>query len=211
MSDAYQGQQTVVDPSDARSVDVDSGAHNALNDCSHDVQYVDSHTVFAPHNCYHFMYASIPMKHLLLSIVSMLVMSATMIAQQTKTGSTFGDAPSAGKPVTLSAAVTGKSFNAPLQLTATVREVCQKKGCWMIMADGKTTVRVTFKDYGFFVPKDLAGRSVLVEGVLTETVISEADARHYAEDAGKPKAEIAKIKGDQRELGFEAMGVKVVQ
>lgn len=151
------------------------------------------------------------MKHILLSILSMLVFSATMAAQQTATGSTYGDTPTAGKPVALAAAVAAKSFDAPMQLTATVREVCQKKGCWMILADGKTTVRVTFKDYGFFVPKDLAGRSVLVEGVLTETVISEADARHYAEDAGKPKAEIAKIKGDQRELGFEATGVRVVQ
>ena len=47
----------------------------------------------------------------------------------------------------------------------------------------------------------------VVEGVLSEEVLSEKDARHYAEDAGKSKAEIAKIKGDQRELGFEATGV----
>jgi hypothetical protein len=80
----------------------------------------------------------------------------------------------------------------------------------MILVDGDTKVRVTFKDYGFFMPKNLAGSKVVVEGILSEEVLSEKDARHYAEDAGKSKAEIAKIKGDQRELGFEATGVLVL-
>jgi hypothetical protein len=107
----------------------------------------------------------------------------------------------------LAQAVAEKKFNTSIALTATVAEVCQVKGCWMILVDGDTKVRVTFKDYGFFMPKDLAGAKVVVEGVLSEEVLSEKDARHYAEDAGKSKAEIAKIKGDQRELGFEATGV----
>jgi hypothetical protein len=80
----------------------------------------------------------------------------------------------------------------------------------MILVDGDTKVRVTFKDYGFFMPKNLAGSKVVLEGILSEEVLSEKDARHYAEDAGKSKAEIAKIKGDQRELGFEATGVLVL-
>jgi len=107
----------------------------------------------------------------------------------------------------LAQAVAEKKFNTSIALTATVAEVCQVKGCWMILVDGDTKVRVTFKDYGFFMPKNLAGTKIVVEGVLSEEVLSEKDARHYAEDAGKSKAEIAKIKGDQRELGFEATGV----
>lgn len=107
----------------------------------------------------------------------------------------------------LAQAVAEKKFNTSIALTATVAEVCQVKGCWMILVDGDTKVRVTFKDYGFFMPKNLAGTKVVVEGVLSEEVLSEKDARHYAEDAGKSKAEIANIKGDQRELGFEATGV----
>lgn len=109
--------------------------------------------------------------------------------------------------IPLSQAVAEKKFNTTVALKATVVEVCQVKGCWMILVDGDTKVRVTFKDYGFFMPKNLAGAVVVVEGVLSEEVLSEKDARHYAEDAGKSKAEIAKIKGDQRELGFEATGV----
>jgi hypothetical protein len=112
--------------------------------------------------------------------------------------------------VPLSQAVAEKKFTSTIAVTATVTEVCQVKGCWMILVDGETKVRVTFKDYGFFMPKNLAGSKVVVEGILSEEVLSEKDARHYAEDAGKSKAEIAKIKGDQRELGFEATGVLVL-
>lgn len=150
------------------------------------------------------------LRFLLLSIATVMAISIGS-AQSTLQGSTYGDAPSSGESVTLVTAVNAKTFNAPCRITATVSEVCQKKGCWMILKDNDLTVRVTFKDYGFFVPKDLTGRRVLVEGVLSQTVISEADARHYAEDAGATKQEIAKIKGEQRELGFEATGVKVLK
>ena len=42
---------------------------------------------------------------------------------------------------------------------------CKMKGCWMNMnaADaGQPEMMVRFKDYGFFVPKDIAGRTVNV-------------------------------------------------
>ncbi len=42
------------------------------------------------------------------------------------------------------------------KFTATVTEVCKAKGCWMKlqMEDG-SKVMVKFKDYGFFMPKDI--------------------------------------------------------
>lgn len=126
---------------------------------------------------------------------------------RTEKMTSYGAGVKAKARMPLAQAVAEKKFNTSIALTATVAEVCQVKGCWMILVDGDTKVRVTFKDYGFFMPKNLAGAKVVVEGVLSEEVLSEKDARHYAEDAGKSKAEIAKIKGDQRELGFEATGV----
>lgn len=130
-------------------------------------------------------------------------------ATDTRTVKVYGAGVKSPERISLARAVSGKKFNTAIALTATVAEVCQVKGCWMILVDGDTKVRVTFKDYGFFMPKDLAGKKVVVEGVLSEEVLSEQDARHYAEDAGKSHAEIAKITGDQRELGFEATGVVV--
>src|SRR5258705_5743735 len=61
-----------------------------------------------------------------------------------------------------------------------VADVCQMKGCWMLLTDGTRAVRTTFKDYGFFVPKDLAGRTVVAEGVLARETVDEETRRHYA-------------------------------
>jgi Domain of unknown function (DUF4920) len=106
-----------------------------------------------------------------------------------------------------------KADNLPksaIKVEGEVESVCQAAGCWMKvkMADGKT-MRVTFKDYGFFVPKDLAGTKVVFEGLPEVKTTSVADLRHYAEDAGKTKEEIAKITEAKVELTFVADGVLV--
>ncbi|WP_420315749.1 DUF4920 domain-containing protein [Ekhidna sp.] len=67
-----------------------------------------------------------------------------------------------------------------------VEEVCQKKGCWMTLKNEEgANIRITFKDYGFFVPKDINGQEVIVEGVAKKEIIDEDVAKHYAEDGGK--------------------------
>ncbi|MCH7415546.1 DUF4920 domain-containing protein [Belliella sp. R4-6] len=89
-----------------------------------------------------------------------------------------------------------------------IKEVCSKKGCWMTMdLPSGETMRVTFKDYGFFVPLTSQGYPVIIEGVATKTVTDVATLRHYAEDAGKSKAEIEEITAPKEEYAFEAVGV----
>lgn len=94
------------------------------------------------------------------------------------------------------------------KIEGTIEEVCQKKGCWMKVdiGDGKT-MRVTFKDYAFFIPKDAAGRKVILDGVATMEETSVESLRHFAEDAGKSKEEIEAITEPTKELVFEARGV----
>ncbi len=118
------------------------------------------------------------------------------------------DAPA---PVTLTDAVKPENLNKKLRVEAKVEEVCQVKGCWMIVTDGTNHIRVTFRDYGFFVPKDIAGKTIMADGIVSETVTTEADARHYAEDAGKSAEEISAIVGDQKELAMEADVVLIAQ
>ncbi|MBK6484905.1 MAG: DUF4920 domain-containing protein [Chitinophagales bacterium] len=94
------------------------------------------------------------------------------------------------------------------KVTGTVVECCQVKGCWMTIDKGDgTTMRVKFKDYGFFVPKDIAGKTAIMEGMARMETTSVDEQRHYAEDAGKTKAEIEAITQPTRELVFEASGV----
>jgi hypothetical protein len=92
-----------------------------------------------------------------------------------------------------------------------VVEVCQTMGCWMKIqkADG-TTLMVKTKSHSFFMPKDIVGKTVAVEGKAEIKEESEAKQKHYAEDAGKSKKEIAKIKGSKTDLQMTASSVEVL-
>ncbi len=98
---------------------------------------------------------------------------------------------------------------------AKVAEVCQAKGCWMNLVDnqGQSTEElfVKFKDYAFFVPKDIAGQEVLIEGVAFKEETTVEDLKHYAEDAGKTAEEIAAITEPITEKKFMATGVVLLK
>ncbi|MBK7149802.1 MAG: DUF4920 domain-containing protein [Bacteroidetes bacterium] len=95
-----------------------------------------------------------------------------------------------------------------VKIKGTITAACQVKGCWMTadLGDGKT-MRIRFKDYAFFVPKDSGGKTFYAEGVASWSITSVAQLKHYAEDAGKSKAEIDKITEDKKEIVFLADGV----
>jgi hypothetical protein len=95
-----------------------------------------------------------------------------------------------------------------LTVKGKVVEVCQKKGCWMTIDLGKgETMRVKFKDYGFFVPKDAAGKTAIMQGVASREEVTVDELRHLAEDAGNTKEEVAAIVEPRQELTFVAEGV----
>lgn len=89
-----------------------------------------------------------------------------------------------------------------------VSDVCQAKGCWMnITQENGEEMMVRFKDYGFFMPKDIAGREVVMNGKAFFQLTTVDELRHYAEDAGKSQEEIDAITEPKRELAFLADGV----
>ncbi len=94
-----------------------------------------------------------------------------------------------------------------------VSGVCQAKGCWMtIVSDdsSKPSMFVKFKDYGFFMPKDISGKSVIIQGDAYYETTSVDELRHYAEDEGLSKEAISKITEPKKELKFLASGVILV-
>lgn len=93
---------------------------------------------------------------------------------------------------------------------ATVTKTCKMKGCWMILKDGKDEVRVTFKDYGFFVPKDLADRRARVQGVVARETLSVKAARHYLKDEGASKDAVKKVTAPVETVSFVATGVALL-
>ncbi len=96
----------------------------------------------------------------------------------------------------------------PVLVNGRLTDLCVKKGCWTVLADGDALVRVTFQDYGFFLPPEALGRRALVEGVAEVKTLSEREARHYASESrgGDPDS----IDGPQREVGFVASGVRLL-
>jgi len=85
---------------------------------------------------------------------------------------------------------------------------CAKKGCWMKMdlGDGKE-MHVTFRDYEFFVPKNLDGETAIIEGYAITDTIGVDHLRHLAHDAGKSEEEISTINEPEVTVSFEATGV----
>jgi hypothetical protein len=85
---------------------------------------------------------------------------------------------------------------------------CPVKGCWMkVRLEDGQELRVTFKDYGFFVPKDLDGEAVIFEGYLNRTVTDVETLQHYARDEGATDEEVQAIQAPEEAFTFEAAGV----
>lgn len=98
-----------------------------------------------------------------------------------------------------------------VQVTGEVLAACKNKGCWMTMpiGDGEE-MRVTFKDYGFFVPKDCAGQTATIQGRAYYDTTSVEDLRHYAVDGGMTEEEAAeKYTEAEIAISFEATGVQL--
>ena len=98
-----------------------------------------------------------------------------------------------------------------VKFAAKVNDVCQSKGCWMRLSIGDEEAMVKFKNYGFFMPKNIADKEVIVQGKAFIAEVSIEEQRHYAEDAGKSEEEIAVIIQVEKTLSFEADGVLLIQ
>ena len=154
---------------------------------------------------------------LLFSLVAGLALMQSCKTTPVAAGDTFGAGVSKPESAVGFADVvkqleTNDSVNVVMK--AKVEGVCQAKGCWMNLVDpavaSEEELFVKFKDYAFFVPKDIAGREVLVEGVAYKEETTVEELRHYAEDAGKSEEEIAKITEPVTEKKFMATGVVIV-
>lgn len=101
-----------------------------------------------------------------------------------------------------------KSMN--VKISGDIVAACKVKGCWMTADLGNgETMRIRFKDYGFFVPKDAGGDFFYAQGTASWDTTSVAQLQHYAEDGGKSAEEIAKITEPKIELVFLAEGVLI--
>ena len=156
------------------------------------------------------------MKQLFSLLIALFVMAGVNAqdAESAKPGVVYGKYSEAGvTPISvndLEKKMTDNKFDGKIQ--GKVVEVCQAMGCWAkLKKDDGTTVMIKVKDHEFAMPMDMIGRTVVVEGKAEKKETSVAMLKHYAEDAGKSKEEIEKIKEPKKEVIMTIKGVKVVE
>jgi len=158
------------------------------------------------------------MKALTLWVAAMFIATFTFAQQNAikpaAAGVTYGKAITKDKAINLAAlnqelkkdtVYTGK-------ISGEVTEVCTKKGCFMKLkqANGED-IMVRFKDYAYFMPQNIVGKKVIIEGTAKVSETTVERLRHYAADAGKSQKEIAKISKPKKDVTIMADGVLVTE
>jgi hypothetical protein len=144
------------------------------------------------------------MRPIVLPVLLCLTLSAAGAARAAAPAS-YGAPMPAGDPTPIGRAIdalTPGGAAAAGKYSGRITEVCQAKGCWLMLEQDGKAARVTMKDYGFVLPKDARGTAV-VHGELTLKELDEATAKHLAEDAGRSAS------GPMREYRIVAASVEL--
>ena len=72
-------------------------------------------------------------------------------------------------------------------------------------------IMVNFKDYSFFVPKNIIGKKVVVSGDAFKRNISVDELKHYARDRGEKELAISLIVEPKEIYSLTAKGVVLLQ
>lgn len=148
--------------------------------------------------------------NLVLLTIPLLLMSGFAGLVQSDGWESFGEriSPEGAVPVSEVVDLFELDVNREFKISGELNTICQQKGCWTTLKteDGRE-VRMTFKNYGFFLPVDYNGKTVIAEGTGSLKVTDTETLRHLAEDAGKTDEEIASITEPRTEYLFEAKGV----
>jgi hypothetical protein len=95
----------------------------------------------------------------------------------------YGEAFADGAAVPVSEAIAAFDAHAdkPALFSGRITEVCQNKGCWMVLEHEGQAARVMFGADAFFIPKDSTG-SAIVHGTLARKALSAAQIAHMKAD-----------------------------
>lgn len=126
----------------------------------------------------------------------LLAAAATAGAEAARFGKPLSGLP----PTKLADVLARPEAGRTVRLEGTIDRVCRNKGCWLELKQGEQAVHVTFEGYSFFVPKDAAGRPVVLEG---KVVVRDPDG----DEAAHKKAEGAARSATH--VSIEATGVEI--
>lgn len=72
-----------------------------------------------------------------------------------------------------------------IRVEATVTDVCQKMGCWMVITEQDKHMRITTKAHKFFVAKDGAGSLCQIEGEVVAKELDPERTAHFESESSK--------------------------
>lgn len=81
-------------------------------------------------------------------------------------------------------------------ISGRVTRVCQKQGCWMVLADGDAFVRVDFNDHAFLIPKNTSGQAQVYGQLAAVEHTAEQLAHYEAEGSGSLQAKSYELIAD---------------
>ncbi|MCW3090778.1 MAG: hypothetical protein JWP81_1847 [Ferruginibacter sp.] len=99
---------------------------------------------------------------------------------------------------------------AVVKVKGKVIEVCKAEGCWLKMQTANGPMMIKMKDHSFMVPLSMNQKNIVAQGTATYKETSVEMLRHYAQDAGKTKEEIAAIKEPKKEITMQVTGILVL-
>lgn len=107
----------------------------------------------------------------------------------------YGEMPKEGAVVEIAVAAASPEAHAGKagKFAGRITQVCQSKGCWLVLEQDGQAVRVMAKDHGFAVPKDAKGRAVAY-GVLQIETVAAKDAEHLKNDDGASEVAASEIR-----------------
>jgi len=154
------------------------------------------------------------MKKLAIAVAALAVMTSTFADEVITRGAAV---PKDAKAVSLTTVLQDPAAytKEPVVVEGVIAASCTRQGCWMQLApadgaqgDSQQSVRVTFKDYGFFIPLQAKGMKARAEGVAVVKTLSKEEADHLTGEGAKLKRN---DDGTAQEVSFVANGVELTK
>ena len=98
-------------------------------------------------------------------------------------------------------------LSGPILVEGRVVDVCQKAGCWMVIAEGEQTMRVLMKDHDFSVNKQGAGSTCRIEGIVEVKVLDPKEVAHLESESAALELMPERRAVDNKMYQFIASGV----
>ncbi len=117
-------------------------------------------------------------------LLSSLLLSAVALVAHAASPNIYGEAFADGPVVPVSSAIAQFDVHAgePRLFSGRITQVCQAKGCWMMLEHDGETARVMFGKHAFFLPKDTRG-SAVVHGVLERKELTAEQIEHFRRES----------------------------